>query len=229
MHAYHDERRRVISPVERLLLALGHRRVLVPPALTPKPLLLQDNLPQELDVSAAEQIVPAVDVGDPLPGLRPNTLDVLRERPRLSARRTLPEPDVHAGPARRLVPRVQPHPLLHLLPQRLLLLGCTVALVASEFRLERPDEVRPRAQQHTADEVRGRDARGPLDDLEAPRLLDEAVAVVAVRVGGDVVAVDDVPAAVVGDEGERGDVGGVGDGLGDPAAGVRCGDAVSRC
>lgn len=78
------------------------------------------------------------------------------------------------------------------------------------------------AEQHSAHEVGGGDAGGALDDLEAASFFDEAVAVVSVRVGGDVVAVDDVFAAVVGDVGELGYVGCVADGFGYPAAGIGC-------
>ena len=58
------------------------------------------------------------------------------------------------------------------------------------------------AEKHAANEVGCRDAGGSLDDLEPTCLLDETVAVVAVTVGGDVVAVNDVLAAVVGDVGQ---------------------------
>jgi len=56
-------------------------------------------------------------------------------------------------------------------------------------------------------------------------LLDVAVAVFARAVGGDVVTVDDVAAAIVRDPGEGGNVGGVWDGVRGPAAGGGGGDA----
>lgn len=87
-----------------------------------------------------------------------------------------------------------------------------------------------RAEEHAAYEVRGRDGGRALDDLEAASRLDEAVAVLARRVGRDVVAVDDVLAAEVGDPGEVGHVGCVGNGLCDPSAGVDGGNTVAvRC
>lgn len=68
-----------------------------------------------------------------------------------------------------------------------------------------------RAQEHAAYEIRGRDAGRACDDFETAGALGVAVAVLAGGVGGDVVAVDDVVAAVVGYPGEGGYVGGVGD------------------
>jgi hypothetical protein len=88
--------------------------------------------------------------------------------------------------------------------------------------------VRLCAEEHASDEIGGGDAGGALDDFEAAGGFDEAVAVVAVGVGGNVVAVDDVFAAVVGDEVEVGYVWGVGDGLGDPTAGICRGEAMNH-
>lgn len=82
------------------------------------------------------------------------------------------------------------------------------------------------AQQHAAHEVGGGDAGGALNDLESTRGLDEAVAVVAIAVGGYIVAVNDVFASIVRDEGEGCNVGGVGYGAGDPATGVRGGETI---
>lgn len=100
-----------------------------------------------------------------------------------------------------------------------------MTLLTSELCLERPYEVRPGAEEHAADKIGGGYPGGSLDDLETAGGLDKTVAVVTFRVGGDVVAVDDVLAAVVRDKGEGGDVGCVGDGFCDPATGVCCGDA----
>lgn len=108
------------------------------------------------------------------------------------------------------------------------LFGGAVTFNAGELLLEGLDEVRLCAEQHAAYEVGSRNTRGALDNLETTGLLDESVAVVAIAVGGDVVAVDDVFAAVVGDVWEVGDVGRVGDGAGDPATGVSSSDSVGE-
>lgn len=80
------------------------------------------------------------------------------------------------------------------------------------------------AQQHAAHEVGRRDTGCALDHLEPSGCLDIAVAVLSVAVGGDVIAVDDVLAAVVGDPGQRGYVGRPRDGFGGPSAGLDGGD-----
>ena len=59
------------------------------------------------------------------------------------------------------------------------------------------------AQQHTSHKIGCADARGTLDNLEATGFLDGTIAVFAIGIRGDVVAVNDVFAAVVGDPGER--------------------------
>lgn len=53
------------------------------------------------------------------------------------------------------------------------------------------------AQQHTADKIGRRDTGSTLDNLETTSLLDESIAILAVAVGSDVVAVNDILAAVV--------------------------------
>lgn len=58
------------------------------------------------------------------------------------------------------------------------------------------------AEEHAADEIGCGDSRGAFDDEEAVGSFDEAIAVLAAGVGGDIVAMNDVPAAVVGDPGE---------------------------
>lgn len=131
-----------------------------------------------------------------------------------------PEPHVRAGRLGRLVRGVQPQALHHGLAEGLALLGRASTLLALEHLLEGLDVVRLSAEQHAADEIGGGDGGGALDHLEAAGLLDEAVAVVAVAVGGDVVAVDHVLAAVVGDVGQRGHVRSVADGPRHPSAGV---------
>jgi hypothetical protein len=82
------------------------------------------------------------------------------------------------------------------------------------------------AEQHAAYEVRGRDAWRALNYLEATGCFDVAVTVFTVAVGSDVIAVDNILAAVVGDPGERGHVGRARDGFGSPSAGFDGGDAV---
>lgn len=192
-----------------LALALIHGLLRVP-ALRPRELLLLEKHPsEELDVAAGEEVVSAIDVDDALAGPGSRSLDQLAEDAlfllavlSLGFPRGLPLPDVDAGGLARLVSGVELHTLQHGLALGDSLLLGAVALLTGELLLEGLDEVRPGAQQHAADQVGGGDAGGALDDLEATRLLDEAVAVVAVAVRGDVVAVDDVLAAVVGDIGE---------------------------
>jgi len=77
------------------------------------------------------------------------------------------------------------------------------------------------AQQHAPHEIRSRDTGCPPDHLEAIGGLDEAVAVLAAAVRGDIVAVDDVLAAVVADPIQLGHVRGIGNRLGHPATGIR--------
>lgn len=180
-----------------------------------------------------KQIVTTVDVHDPLSRLRARSVNQLAEaalfllgRLGLGQRRGAPEPHLGAGRLARLVGRVQAHALHHGVALDPALLLGAVTFLADEHLLEGADEVGLGAQQHAADEVGGGDAGGALDDLEAAGLLDEAVAVVAVAVRGDVVAVDDVLAAVVGDVGQGRHVRGISDGFGDPAAGVGGGEAL---
>lgn len=84
------------------------------------------------------------------------------------------------------------------------------------------------AQQHAADEVGGGDAGGAFDDLEARGGFDDAVAVFAGGVGGDVVAVDDKGAAVLVHPEGVGDVRGAGDGEVGPLAGGDGGHAFAE-
>lgn len=83
-------------------------------------------------------------------------------------------------------------------------------------------------QEHAADQVGGGDARGALDDLEAVGGLDEAVAILAIAIGGNVVTVHDVLAAVMANPVKLRDVWGVGDGLGHPAARIDSGDSSKK-
>lgn len=198
-----------------------------PIRLLGKLVLFEQNIAQKLNVSAGEKIVASVHVDNPLVRERAGRLEKLaklalftRRGLRLGLERGAPEPNLDTGCFRRLVGRVEGQPLHHGRSRRLAFLLRPAALLALEHSLERLDKVCAGAEEHAADEIGGRDAGGALDDLEAARLLDEPVAVVAVAVGGDVVAVDHVLAAKVGDVGELGDVGRVADGAGDPAAGV---------
>lgn len=229
----HDVRRRVIAALADALVdgLLG-----VPPLPARELLLGLDHPAEELNVPAGEQIEAAVDVDDALADPR----SLARQEPRkdallldrglgLGLPRRSPEPHLDAGVLARLVGSIELHPLrqglrlgLDLVPGRGTL---TLALIAGQEILERLDEVRLCAEEHAADEVGGGDAGGALDDLEAPGLLDEAVAVVAVGVRGDVVAVDDVLAAIVADPVELRHVRGLADGFCDPAAGVHGGQA----
>lgn len=138
----------------------------------------------------------------------------------------MPIPHIAARRKTRLVGGVVFDALQHGLASLHALCLAAWAFVAGEPLLERLYKVRLGAEQHAAYEVGRGDARGALDHLEALCGLDVAVAVLAVAVGGDVVAVDDVVAAVVCDPGEGGDVGGLGDGFGGPATGFDGGDAA---
>jgi hypothetical protein len=76
------------------------------------------------------------------------------------------------------------------------------------------------AEEHTANEVGGRDTRGALNNLESAGGLDESVAVVSIAVGCNIVAVNNVFAAVVGDPGQVGHIGSMGDTLSSPATSI---------
>lgn len=84
----------------------------------------------------------------------------------------------------------------------------------------------PGAQQHSADQVGGGDARRPFDDLEPVCSLDKAVAVLSTAVGRDIITVYYVFAAEVSDPVQMGDVRRIGDGFRDPSAGIYCGEPV---
>lgn len=86
-----------------------------------------------------------------------------------------------------------------------------MTFLACELLLKGFDKVGFCAEKHAAYKICSGNAWGSLYDFEAACFFYEAVAVVSVRVGSDVVAVDDVFAAVVGDVGEGGDVGCVAD------------------
>lgn len=226
-----DVRRGVV-----LTLALALVDILLRvPAIGARQLLLLDNdTTEKLDVAAGEEIEATIDVHNALARLGAGALDQLAEGTLLLLRvgglgraRGGPEPHVGAGGQAGGVGGVEAHALHHGGGLDAALVVGAVALGAGELPLERLDEVRAGAQQHAADEVGGGDAGRALDDLEAAGLLDEAVAVVAVAVGRDVVAVDDVLAAVVRDVRQVGNVGRRADGPGDPSAGVCCGEAVA--
>ena len=142
----------------------------------------------------------------------------------------MPVPDITARGTARGVGRIVLDALQHFLAG--LCAFCFVArtLFTRQALVERGDKVGAGAQQHAANEVGCRDAWGALDDLEAAGLLDIAVAVAAIAVRSDVIAVDNILAAVVGNPGQRRNVGGSGNGLGCPSAGLNGGDtmAVSR-
>lgn len=100
VHPGHHERGRVILAVH--VYAVLHRRLSIP-SPPPRSLLLRlDNPPQELNVPAREKVKPAVDIDDPLPGLRALTRERAAE---LAAGGSAgrPEVDVHARRLARLV------------------------------------------------------------------------------------------------------------------------------
>lgn len=138
----------------------------------------------------------------------------------------MPVPHVAAWRQARRIGGIVLDALQHGSTRLLALFLASRAFVARQPLLQRGYEVCLGAQQHAPHEVGGGDARRALDDLEPPRGLDVAVAVLAIAVRGDVVAVDDVLAAVVGDPGERGDVGRFGDCARGPAAGLDGHDAL---
>ena len=82
-----------------------------------------------------------------------------------------------------------------------------------------------RAQQHTANQVGRGDARGSLDHSETTRSLDVAIAIIAVTVRGNVIAMDDISTAVVRNPGQVGDVWSMGHALSSPPTSVHCGDS----
>ena len=118
------------------------------------------------------------------------------------------------------------YPFLHGSCCALLLLVAAWTLIAFQDMIEVLDEVRLCTQQHASYKVGGADARGALDDLEAACLFDETITVFAVCVRSDVVTVNDIFAAVVGDPGQRSYVWRVGDGLCGPTTSVDSGTAV---
>lgn len=206
MNTHHDVGRRIILA---LALALIDGLLRVPTLLSRKLLLLEKHLSEKLDVAAGEEVVSAIDVDDALAGLGTRSLDQLAEDTfflltvlGLGFPGGLPLPDIDAGGFARLVSGVELHALQHSFSFSDTFLFGAVALLAGELLLKRLDEMCPGAQKHATDEVGGGDARRALNNLEPTRLLDEAVAVVSIAVGRDIVAVDDILAAVVSDVGE---------------------------
>lgn len=206
MNTHNDIGRRIVFA---LALALIDGLLRVPTLLSRKLLLLEKHLSEKLDVPAGEEVVSAIDVNDALAGLGARSLDQLAEDAlflltvlSLGFPGSLPLPDVNAGGLARLVSGVELHALQHSLSFSDTFLFGAVALFTSELLLEGLDEMRPGAQKHATDEVGGRDARRALNNLEPTRLLDETVAVVAIAIRSDVVAVDDILAAVMSDVGE---------------------------
>ena len=205
------------------LLALGRGRFTKPVCFLGELFLLQENITQKLNMTARKQIVATVDIHDALTRLRTRPLQELAELTllkgrflRLGLERRAPEPDFGTGSLGGLISGIQGQPVIHgrgrgLVPRP--------GLRRHDI-LQRLDEVGAGAEQHAADEVGSGDAWGAFNNLEAPSLLNEAITVVAVAVRGNVVAVDDVFAAKVGDVGQLGNIGGMADGAGDPAAGV---------
>lgn len=219
VHAGDDKRRRVVAG--RLALALGDRLGRVPAVGAGARLLGREDALQERNVAARKQVEAAVDVYHALADLRAAAGDELAAlAARCRRRRRLPEPHIHAGLLGGRVGGVQAHALRHGRARRSALGVGAGALLAGERGCQRPDKVGLGAEEHAPDQVRGRDAGGALDHLEAVGRLDEAVAVLAAAVRGDVVAVHDVAAAKVRDPVERRDVGRVGHRTRDPAAGV---------
>lgn len=82
-------------------------------------------------------------------------------------------------------------------------------------------------QKHSTDQISGRDARSALHNKEALGSLDESIAVLSTAVRGYIVSVYDIMAAIVGDPGKGGDIGGVLDGARRPAAGIYSRHAAS--
>ena len=140
----------------------------------------------------------------------------------------MPVPHIATGGQASLVCDIVLDSLGHLRTRCLALFLATWAFLACQTLFQALYEVRFCAQQHATNEVGSRDSGGALDDLETAGGFDIAVAVLAAAVGGDVVAVHDVPAAVVGDPGERSDIGGFGNGAGCPAAGFDGSDATKE-
>lgn len=206
MNTHNDIGRRIVLA---LALALIDGLLRVPALLSRELLLLEKHLSEKLDVAAGEEVVSAIDVDDALAGLGSGSLDQLVEDALflftvlgLGFPGGLPLPDIDAGGLARLVSGVELHALQHSLSFSDTFLFGAVALFTSELLLKRLDEMRPGAQQHATNEVGGGDTRRALNNLEPTRLLDETVAVVSIAIRGDVVAVDDILAAVVSDVGE---------------------------
>lgn len=198
VHAGHDVGRVVVGA---LAAALGDGLGVEPAVGAGEAILGVGDEPEELDVAAGEQVEAAVDVDDALAGARAGRLQEGPEGALLLARvlglgrvRRRPEPHGHAGAAAGRVGGVLAQPLGH---------GGALVLAPTPRRqrlLQRPHEVRARAQQHAPHQVRRRDAGRPLDHLEAARLLDEPVAVLAAPVRRDVVPVHHELAAEAADE-----------------------------
>lgn len=195
--------------------------------------LLEKDVAQEFNMAAREEVVSTVNVDDALTGQGTGALEELAEVTlfagrslRLGFEGRTPEPNLGAGSLGCFVGGIESEAVVHRPGGSLALLVRAATLRTVQYRLKRLDEVGAGAEQHAADEVCSRDARGALNDLEAAGLLDEAVAVIAIGIGGNVVAVDDVLAAKVGDVGQLGDIGGVADGAGDPSAGIGGGETL---
>lgn len=227
MNTSHHKCRTVIRA---LALPLVNRLLRIPPLLTRQLLLLLRHQPQELNMSAREQIKPSIHINNPLPRLGSNPPKQLPEHPLLLFLTLilllllllpLPKPHIRPRVLGRLIRRIQPNPLLHLLPNLLLLLRRAIPFLPLQHLFQILDEMRPRAQQHPPHQIRGADTRRALHHLEPIRRLHKPVAVLPGAIGRDVVPVHHVLAPEMADPVQLRDVGRVGDRLGHPPAGVR--------
>lgn len=84
------------------------------------------------------------------------------------------------------------------------------------------------AEKHTTNKVGSRDTRSALDDLETTSSLDEAVAVISIGIGSNVVSVNNVFAAVMRYPGQVSHIRSVGNTLSRPATSVDSRDTVKQ-
>lgn len=191
-------------------------------------MFLLHHTAQKLNVAAREQVEATVDIHDALARLRRHARD---ERIAGLCARGVHEHGRPAADNAIGIRRIRLYAFQQLSRLELLALRALLRVRVDggqEDATEIAQVVCLGAQQHAADKVGGRDAGRALDDFEALGGFDDAVAVFAGGVGGDVVTVHNEGAAVLVHPEGVGDVWGARDGEVGPFAGGNGGHAFAE-
>jgi hypothetical protein len=178
---------------------------LIPATFPALGLLKLCDFAQECDVTGGKEVEPPVNVDNFLPGFGSLSIDqrleqasLLSDVIHLCGARAGPCPHLRPRLKTSLIRRIILDSLQKICSRSLALLRASIPFQSSECTLHRFDKVVPGAQQHAANKIGCRYAWGTFDNAEASSSFDEAVTIVSITVGSNVVSMDNIFASIVG-------------------------------